>query len=284
MNLCNHSVINADYLQAMGIRLLQGRYFTERDTATSTHVLIVSEALAGQYWPGQNPLGKRLKWGPSQSTNPWLTVVGVVDNVKQGPMEAVTTPHTYEPYVQLGSALTGLRIAIRTEGDPALLATSLRSVVAGLDSQLALARVRTMEEVIHRSTGARRFNLFLLASFAALALILAAIGIYGVLAYAVTRRTHEIGVRMALGARGPDVLRLVLGQGARVTVFGIVIGVAGAMFLTRFLQEMLYHVRPTDPMTFGGVILTLLAVALVASYIPARRATQVDPMQSLRHE
>jgi predicted permease len=247
-------------------------------------VLIVSQALASQYWPGQNPLGKRLKWGPPQSDNPWLTVVGVVDNVKQGHMDAVTTPHTYEPYTQLGGALTGLKIAIRTEGDPALLAATLRSEVAGLDPQLAVGPIRTMEEMIQRSTRTRRFNLFLLGSFAALALMLAAIGIYGVLAYAVTRRTHEIGVRMALGARGPDVLRLVLGQGARVTVLGIVLGAGGAMFLTRFLQEMLYQVRPTDPATFSSVILTLLAVALVASYIPARRATQVDPMQSLRHE
>jgi putative ABC transport system permease protein len=284
LNVCNHSVINEDYLQAMGVRLHRGRYFTNRDTEKSTHVLIVSEALATQYWPGQDPLGKRLKWGPPESNVPWMTVVGVVDNVKQGPVDVATTPHTYEPYLQLGSALTGLRIAVRTEGDPAALTAGLRSAVAGLDPQLAIGRIRTMEEVMNRSTAARRFNLFLLASFAALALVLAAIGIYGVLAYAVTRRTHEIGVRMALGARHPDVLRLVLGQGARVTLFGIVLGVAGAMFLTRFLQDMLYEVRPTDPATFGGVILTLAAVAPAASYIPARRATQVDPMQSLRHE
>ena len=282
-NICNHSVIYGDYLQAMGIPLLRGRYFTGQDQPKSTHVLIVSEALAKKYWPGQDPLGKRLKWGTQNAANEWMTVVGVVGDVKQGPLDAATVPHTYVPYAQLG-ALGSLRVAVRGESDADNLAATLRTAVWGLDHQLALGHMRTMEQVISRSTSARRFNLILLATFAALALALAAIGIYGVLAYSVARRTHEIGVRMALGARAGDVVRLVLGQGLRVTAFGLLLGAAGALALTRFLQGLLFEVRPTDPPTFAGVLLLLGVVALAASYFPARRATRIEPTVALRHE
>jgi predicted permease len=282
-NVSNHSVIYGDYLPAMGIPLLRGRYFTEQDQPKSTHVLIVSETLAKKYWPGQNPLGKRLKWGMPEAPGTWMTVVGVAGDVKQGPLDTATIPHTYEPYAQLG-VLTSLRVAVRGEGDAESLTATLRTAVWGLDHQLALGRMRSMEQVISRSTSARRFNLFLLASFAALALVLAAIGIYGVLAYSVTLRTHEIGVRMALGARAGDVLRLVLGQGLRVTAIGVVFGIAGALGLTRFLQGLLFEVRPTDPPTFAAVLLLLGGVALAASYFPARRAIRIEPMVALRHQ
>jgi predicted permease len=283
LSLDNHSVIYGDYLQTMGIPLLRGRNFTERDGPKSTHVLIVSESLAKKYWPGQDPLGKRLKWGPPESTDPWLTVVGVVGDVKQGPLETAADAHTYEPYAQLGAPLS-LRIAVRGQGDPAGLAADVRTAVWSLDRQLALGDVRTMDQVIRRSTASRRFSLVLLGSFAALALVLAAIGIYAVLAYSVARQTHEIGVRMALGARSGDVVRLVLGQGLRVTAIGIVFGVAGALGLTRFLQSLLYEVRPTDPPTFVGVLLLLVSVSVAASYLPASRAMRVDPMVALRYE
>jgi predicted permease len=282
LSLGNHSVIYGDYLQAMGIPLLRGRYFTELDGPKSTSVLIVSESLAKKYWPGQDPLGKRLKWGPPESTDPWRTVVGVVGDVKQGPLETAADAHTYEPYAQLGAPLS-LRIAVRGEGNPGLSA-DVRAVVWSLDRQLALGSVRTMDQVISRSTASRRFSLVLLGSFAALALVLAAIGIYGVLAYSVARRTHEIGVRVALGARHADVVRLVLGQGLRVTAIGIVFGVAGALGLTRFLQSLLYEVQPTDPPTFAVVLLLLGSVSFVASYLPARRAMHVDPIVALRYE
>jgi predicted permease len=283
LSLGNHSVIYGDYLQTMGIPLLRGRYFTELDGPKSTSVLIVSESLAKKYWPGQDPLGKRLKWGPPESTDPWLTVVGVVGDVKQGPLEIAADAHTYEPYAQLGVPLS-LRIAVRGQGDPAGLAADVRAAVWSLDRQLALGSVRTMDQVISRSTESRRFSLVLLGAFAALALVLAAIGIYAVLAYSVARRTHEIGVRMALGARSGDVIRLVLGQGLRVTGIGILFGVAGALVLTRFLQSLLYEVRPTDPATFVGVLLLLVSVSVAASYLPARRAMKVDPMEALRYE
>jgi putative ABC transport system permease protein len=281
--LGNHSVIYGDYLQAMGIPLLLGRNFTELDGPKSTHVLIVSESLAKKYWPGQDPLGKRLKWGPPESADPWLTVVGIVGDVKQGPLETAADAHTYESYAQLGAPLS-LRVAVRGQADPAGLTADIRSVVRGLDPQLALGNVRTMDEVISRSTASRRFSLVLVGSFAALALVLAAIGIYAVLAYSVVRRTHEIGVRMALGARGGDVVRLVLGQGLRVAAIGIVFGVAGALGLTRFLRTLLYEVQPTDPLTFAAVLLLLVSIAAAASYLPVRRAMRVDPMVALRYE
>jgi predicted permease len=283
LSLGNHSVIYGDYLQAMGIPLLRGRYFTEQDGPKSMHVLIVSESLAKKYWPGRDPMGKRLKWGPPESTDPWLTVVGIVGDVKQGPLETAADAHTYEPYAQLGVPLS-LRVAVRGQADPAGLAADIRAVVRGLDPQLALGSVRTMDEVISRSTASRRFSLVLLGSFAALALVLAAIGIYAVLAYSVARRTHEIGVRMALGAQGGEVVRLVLGQGLRVSAIGIVFGVLGALGLTRFLQSLLYEVRPTDPPTFVVVLLLLVSVSVAASYLPARRAMLVDPIVALRYE
>jgi predicted permease len=282
-SLCHHSVIYRNYLQAMGIPLLRGRYFTDQDGPNSTHVLLVSQSLANTYWPGQNPLGERIKWGPADSHSPWLTVVGVVGDVKQGALDAATDGHTYEPYAQLGEAVS-LRVVLRGSGDAAALAGELRASVHSLDPQLALGSVRTMDQVISGSTASRRFILALVASFAALALLLAAVGIYAVLAYSVARRTHEIGVRVALGAKRADVLRLVLGQSLSVTLIGIVFGITGALALTHFLQSLLYEVRPTDPLTFATVLLLLLGVALAASYLPARRATRVDPLVALRYE
>ena len=281
--LCYHSVIYGDYLQTMGIPLLRGRYFNDQDGPKSTQVLIVSDALAKQYWPGQDALGKRLKWGPPESNDPWLTVVGIVGDVKQGPLDAAAAVHTYQPYAQLGNA-PSLRIAVRTQGDPASVSAQVRAVVWSLDRQLALGSLRTMEEVISRSTASRRFSLVLIASFAVLALVLTAIGIYAVLSYSVTRRTHEIGIRTALGARRADVVRLVLGHSLRTTALGMLIGVLGALSATRILQGLLYEVRPTDPLTFAAVVLLLLAISVLASYVPLRRATRVDPLVALRHE
>jgi putative ABC transport system permease protein len=203
--------------------------------------------------------------------------------VKQGPLDTAADAHTYEPYAQLGAPLS-LRVAVRGQADPAGFAADVRAVVRGLDRQLALGNVRTMDEVISRSTASRRFSLVLVGSFAALALVLAAIGIYAVLAYSVARRTHEIGVRMALGARSGDVVRLVLGQGLRVTAVGILFGVAGALVLTRFLRSLLYEVQPTDPPTFVVVLLLFVTVSIAASYLPVRRAMKVDPMVALRYE
>ncbi len=282
LNVSNHSVILGQYLQTMGVPLLRGRYFSEQDDIGSTHVLIVSESLAKRYWPNQDPIGKRLKWGPAESKDPWLTIVGVVGDVKQGALDVGTTPHTYEPFLQ--NTGRSLNLAIRASGEPASLASALRAAVWAIDSQLAVAQVRTMDQVISESTTPRRFSLFLLAGFALLALVLSAIGIYGVIAYSVVRRIHEIGIRMALGAQRGDVMRLVITQGLRLLGAGVLIGIAGALALTRLLACFLYGVQPTDPFTFAGVVAILAGVAVLASYIPARRATKVDPVIALRCE
>jgi putative ABC transport system permease protein len=175
-------------------------------------------------------------------------------------------------------------VVLRSEGNPEAMAAGLRTAVWGLDRQIAVDKIRTMDQVISRSTAARRFNLFLLGAFAGLALLLAAIGIYGVLAFSVSRRTHEIGIRMALGARPSNVVRMIFGEGTRVVGLGMLLGIAGALSLGRFLQKMLFEVRPADPLTFAGVVVALGLVAWAASYIPARRATRIEPVAALRHE
>jgi predicted permease len=284
LNVCMQSVILGDYLRALGVPLLRGRYFTGLDTPKSTPALIVSESLAKRFWPHQDPIGQRLKTGPPESKDPWVTIVGVVGDVKQGPLDTPIVPHTYESYMQSNIAWSSLNVAVRAHGNPLSLASALRATVWGLDRQLAVAQVRTMDEVINESTAPRRFNLCLLAAFSVLAVALAAIGIYGVISYSVARRTHEIGIRMALGAQKDEVLKMVVGQGIRLAITGVAVGVAGALALTRFLSSLLYDVRPTDPLTFIAVSLLLTAVALLACYIPARRATKVDPMVALRCE
>jgi len=282
LNLCNHSVILGPYLQAIGAPLLRGRYFTDQDTSASTHVLIISDSLARRYWPNQDPIGKRLKWGTEASKDAWLTIVGVVGDVKQSSLDVETAAHTYESFLQ--NPISSLNVALRTSNDPATMASALRSAVWSLDPQLAVAQVQTMHQVISESTTPRRFSLFLLGGFASLALILSAIGIYGVIAYSVVRRVHEMGIRMALGAQRPDVLRLVIGQGMLLLAIGMIIGTLGALVLTRALASFLYGVGPTDPVTFVTVVVILAGVAFLACYIPARRATRVDPMIALRYE
>lgn len=282
LNFSNHSVILGQYLQTMGVPLLRGRYFTEQDNEGSPHVLIVSQSLAREYWPHGDAIGRRLKWGPPESKDRWLTIVGVVGDVKQGPLEMETTPHTYESFLQ--NTGSSLNVAIRATGEPAGLGSALRATVWTIDPQLAVAQLQTMDEVIRQSTTLRRFNLFLLAGFACLALILSAIGIYGVIAYSVVRRVHEIGIRMALGAQSADVMRLVLGQGLLLLGIGVGAGIVVALALTRLLASFLYGVRPSDPATFACVVVILAVVAALACYIPAHRATKVDAMTALRYE
>jgi predicted permease len=281
-----HSAVMANYLQALNIPLKRGRYFTEQDDENALGVVIISESMARRFWPSEDPIGKRLKWGVAQSNNPWLTIVGVVGDVKQGAIDAETMPHSYQPLPQLGEAISffGAQMVVRAGMDSASITSAVRGALQGIDPNVPLVNIRTMDDVVAQSNAPRRFTMFLLAIFAGAALFLAAIGIYGVLAYAVAQQTHEIGVRMALGAQPRDVVRLVVGQGMRLAAIGAGLGVAAALFLSRLMVGMLYEVKPSDPVTFASVLVVLLIVALLACYIPARRATRVDPLAALRYE
>jgi predicted permease len=283
LNTCMNSLVLGDYFKTMRIPLLEGRLFNDHDRLESMPVVIVSESIANRFWPNHGAIGKRLKWGPVQSTSDWLTVVGVVGDVKPGALDEETRPHTYEPYLQSRGWFGPSNIAIRSLSAGNALA-SVREIVAGLDNQLAITDIRTMSDRIDTSIAPRRFSTFLLILFASTALLLSTVGIYGVIAYSVAQRRNEIGIRMALGADRGTIQRLVFREAALVTVIGVAIGLAGAAGSTRFLSGLLYEIRPLDPATLIGVSLLLAMVAAVASLIPARGATRIDPASALRSE
>ena len=283
------SWIMGDYFDAMGITLKRGRMFTADDRLGTPDVVIVSEAAARTYWPNQDPLGKHMSFGSAQ----WWTVIGVAGDVKDGTMQAAAGPHTYTPYLQVPNdelvmptwdELRTLRVAVRTKTDPAALSASVRGTIASLDPQLAVADVKTMEANVQKSLAPQRFNLFLLGLFAALAVFLAAVGVYGVLSYSVTQRTREIGVRVAMGAQRSSIMAMTIREGMELTLAGAVIGLVGALLLTQLMAGLLYGVTARDPLTFVGVIAVMSLVSLLACYVPARRATRVDPLVALRYE
>jgi predicted permease len=284
------SWIAGDYFETMGVPLLQGRWFTPEDTVDSQQVAVVSLSAARKFWPGENPIGKRIKWGVN---SPWETVVGVVNDVKEGALDSPLVPHVYRPYLQVPSALLeedpfsqwrAMDIALRALTDPVSLTSAVVAQVHSLDPDLVAVRIRTMTQVIRSTVTAPKFNMALLGSLAALALFLSAIGVYGVLAYVVAQQTHEIGIRLALGATRRDILRLVLMRGTKLTLAGVCVGVVAALALTQLMRSLLFEVTPTDPLTFAGVVVLLMLVGLAACYIPACRAMRVDPMIALRYE
>jgi predicted permease len=280
-----YRVVSPDYFRAVGIPLQRGRVFDTRDAADSSPVVVVNRRLAEHYWPGENPAGKRLKIGPVDSPNPWATVVGVVGDVRQSGLYGEQMFELYVPYAQERRGFTAPRdLIVRTSGDAAAIAGAVREAVWAVDKDQPVSNVRTMDQVFAAATSRERFQTLLLGLFAALALSLACAGLYGVISYAVAQRTHEIGVRMALGAQPFDVLRLVLRQGMALTLTGLVIGIGVGVAVTRVLSDMLFGVSTTDPVTFIGVPLLLLLVAFLACYIPARRATRIDPLKALRYE
>jgi predicted permease len=281
-NVDSHSAVLGDYFQAMGIPLLRGRFFTTEESVKASPVVIISESIANRFFSGQDPIGRRLKWGMEQSGSPWLTIVGVVGEVKQGALDKVTMQHTYTPMT--AGSFNAMNLAVRTSTEPTGFASALQSAVWSLDRRLPVTQLKTMEQIIDESKAPRRFTMILMLIFAGTALLLASVGLYGVMAYTVTQRTREIGVRMAMGAERSDILKMVLQSGLSLTLIGIGLGTAGAFFVTRLLADFLFGVKPTDALTYAGVVVVLAIVALLACYIPARRATKVDPLVALRAE
>jgi putative ABC transport system permease protein len=273
-----------DYFKIMQIPLRAGRDFGPQDlTENAPLVGIANDEMVRQYFQNEDPIGKRIRWARDSQIN-WITIVGVVGDVKHFGLDLPELPALYSPYTQINPWKRWMSIAARTEGNPNAMAQSIKQEVWKVDPQLPVTRVETMDEMAAQSFAARRFNMSLLTLFASLALVLAAIGIYGVMSYAVTQRTQEIGIRMALGARSVDVLRLVLRNGMILVLIGIGLGLAGAFALTRLMVTLLFGVTPTDAFTIGLVSVVLIVVAFLACFIPARRATKVDPLVALRYE
>ena len=261
------------YFEALGIPLVRGRYFEQRDNDKGAPVAIIDETMAKTYWPNEDPIGKRIKSGGSGSTQPWRTIVGVVRHVRYRTLESPSRVEFYWPYDQTSFALGSMSLAIHTSSDPHSLAGVVERQVQALDPDQPVYRIRTMGELMLESMARRRLSMFLLAIFAAVALALAAIGIYGIMSYSVAQRAHEVGIRMALGARSSDVVRMVLGQSLGLTLAGIFAGLIGSLALTNLLSSLLFNVKATDATTFLVVALILAVVAVVASLVPAYRAT-----------
>jgi len=278
--------VTPDYFRAMGVRVQEGRVFSERDIAEAPPVAMVDETFVRAHYPGESPLGKRLRFGSSRSPHQenvkWIEIVGVVGHVKNYGVDQDSRVELYLPYEQ--SPVTGVTLIVRAEKDPAALSSAVREAVRAVDPDVPVYLVRTLDEIVSDRTAQRRLAVMLISVFAAVALLLAAVGIYGVMSYAVAQRTQEIGIRMALGAERQDILRMVLRHGTLMAVTGIVLGLAVALALARLITSLLFQVSATDPPTFSVVPLVLIAVALLACYIPARRATRVDPLVALRYQ
>ena len=277
-----YAAASEGYFQALGIPLLRGRLFTDSDSINSPHVALISESLAGQRWPGQDPLGQTIEFGNMDGDPHLLTVIGVVGDVREN-LESDPKPTVYVNYRQRPNSTWTFDIALRTNSDPDSIFSSARQILSQLDPTIP-PRFDTFTQILSASLNGRRFNLVLVAVFAGAALLLAMAGIFGVLAYSVARRTREIGVRIALGATSANVLRLVLQQALKTAVVGIVMGIPASLLLTRTIRSLLFETSPADPVTLAAVTLLLMLVALLASYVPARRATRVDPIVALRYE
>jgi predicted permease len=275
-------VVSGRYFETMRIPLVRGRLFDDRDTLDNPRVALVDEFMARELWPGADPIGKRFRRGDPASNPPWTTVVGVVGRVKQYALDADDRIALYLSQSQNGSR--AMYVAVRSAADPGALAAAVRREIRGLDPDLPVYHLRTMDAIVGESLAHRRFLTVLLSAFAVLALALAAIGIYGVMAYLVAQGMREIGIRMALGATAPGIVRLVMTRALSIAGAGVAGGLVGAFALTRFLRSLLFGVAAADGITLTAVVLVLAAIAVLASLIPARRAARVDPMTSLRAE
>ncbi|MBZ5505888.1 MAG: ABC transporter permease [Acidobacteriia bacterium] len=279
----NYNIASPGFFSTVGTPVLRGREFLESDTADSVPVTIINSAMAKKYWPGEDPLGRQLGLGSLRF--PAMTIVGIVGDVKQISLREDPGPEMYVPYTQkpYPSMLT-MHVVLRTASDPISVAGGTKKAIYSLDRDIPVTKLATLQAVVKSSMAGPRFSLLLLGSFAALALLLASVGLYGVISYSVTQRTPEIGIRMALGANRRNVFGMVIGQGVRLVVAGIVIGIVASLMVTRLMTSFLYGVRPTDPLTFTAVSLLLAGISLFSCYLPALRATRVDPMIALRYE
>jgi putative ABC transport system permease protein len=274
--------VSPGYFETMGIRLLRGRYFTEQDKEDGAQVAIIDESMARRFWPDEDPIGKRLKIGPADPNSPWLQIVGVVGHLKNYGVTEESRIQVFRPYSQV--PFNQISIVVRTSGDPAALMSAVRGEVAGIDKDQPVYNVRTMEDLLATTLAPRRLVVFLLGAFALLALVLGAIGVYSVLAYSVTERKHEIGIRMALGAQQSSILKLVMRQGLSLVLIGMIVGLAGIFVFKQVIANLLFELTATDPLSYISSLVVLATVAILACYLPARKAMRVDPVIALRQE
>jgi predicted permease len=281
MGIADYGVVTSAYFQVLGIPLIRGRIFDQRDGPDAPHVAVISQSLARERWPGQDPIGHTIEFGNMSGDLRLLTIVGIVGDVRDYGLDMPPRPTVYVNLFQLPRP--EMTLTMLSDADTQSVAAAARGILQELNPEIP-AKFRTFSQIYSASLGSRKFSLLIVGSFGIVALLLATAGVFGVMAYSVSRRTHEIGVRVALGAGSRDVLGLILGQGMRTVLVGVVLGLAGGLALTRAIASLLFGVTATDPLTFTGVILVIVACALLACYIPARRATQVDPLVALRHE
>ncbi len=278
----DYHTVSPDYFRVMRIRLVRGRLFTEQDSSSNPNVAIIGETLAQRYFPNQDPIGRQMRFGFPPNSNVPREIVGVVGDVRDVALSRKPGPTMYVPFAQ--APLYGGEIVVRSSLSKSSVAAAIRHAVGSIDKSLPVTNVESFPDALGQSISQERFRTFLLSSFSAMALLLAAVGIFGVISYSVSQRRREIGIRMALGAQRRDVLRLILGQGAKLALFGLSAGIGIALLLTRWMASLLYSVSATDPLTFGVVAIVLFGVALAACYVPARRAVRVDPMAALRYQ
>jgi putative ABC transport system permease protein len=276
--------VHGEFFRALGVPLVKGRWFTDHDSETSQPVVIVNDTMARLFYPGRDAIGQRLKFGLADSTRPWMTVVGVVGDFKQESLQERTSPMTFTPLMQEPSQSRAMHVALRVSGDPSAVTSAIRKAVANLDPSLPVAELRKMDDAVRQAGAPQRFSTYLLGAFAGIALLLATLGIAGVVAFSVSQRSREIGLRVALGATRGTILSLVLREGLTYAGIGVVVGVGLALGLTRLMSSLLFGVQATDPVTFAGVTGVVALVSAAASLLPALRATRVDPIVALRNE
>jgi predicted permease len=276
------TVASAGVFEALGIRLVRGRLFDDRDTSLTPPVVVVNQALAARFFPNEDPLGRRIRVGDDPSEAPWATIVGVVSDARNRGLDQPVSPELWSSYRQLGRWNNQMHLVVRANGDPRAMAPLVRERLRALDPDLSAYSVQTLEERYDTVVFSRRFASLAMSVLASMSLVLAAMGLYGVVAFLVGERKRELGLRIALGAESRDLVGQVLGEAMKLVAVGVALGLAGAFALTRFLSGMLFHVAPHDPATMAATVVVIIAVALAAALVPARRASRVDPVESLR--